>query len=165
MDFKDWILLVAPIAFNGIILFLFQQIYLSRIKKNERTNTYKQDTLKEFLSLLQEFYTYLRDIRTIDSERSGKEYEFSSLWNPTAKSMESLVVFYDTHPVTIGASNLSFEKCINEWNSMNDLLFESLKNNNGKISPECSKTFSLKYKKINILVKKCMARCEEEIIN
>lgn len=164
MELKDWILLVIPIVCNGVILFLFQQILMIQIKKNERINTYKQDVLKEFLSYLQEFYIQLRNIRSIDSERSGKEYEFSSLWNPAVKAMENMVVFFDVHPVTTKKVRPYFLACINKWQNIIDTLFESKKNNNGKVSYDCSIAFSREYEEMNELIKVCMACCDQEII-
>ena len=135
-----------------------------RIKKNERINTYKKDILKEFLSCLQVFYIKLRNIRNINSERSGKEYEFSSLWNPAAKALEDLLVFSEVHPVTTKSVKPYLLECVNKWQNVSNMLFDSVKNNNGIISYECNITFSREYEEMNKLIKECMACCEQEIV-
>ena len=120
MELKDWILITIPIACNGVILFIFQQFYLSRLKKVERKNTYKIDVLKEFLSNLQKFYELSRNLQHVDNERSAKEYTFAELWNPAAEMMQNLIVFADTHPITINNFRLEFDKCINKWQEISD---------------------------------------------
>lgn len=164
MEIKDWLVLTIPIVCNGIILFLFQQFYLSKAKKSERLSTYKQDVLKQFLSYLQEFYALLRNISKIDS-RSGQEYTFASLWNPTTELMQTLIVFADTHPVTIGETKLGFQKCVDKWQFIIDLLYNDAISNKFQISKKCAEVFSREYIEMNNLIKECMAACEREILD
>ena len=163
MELKDWLVIIIPIASNGIILFLFQQLFLAKAKKLERTNTYKQDVLKDFLSQLQEFYRLLRDISKI-SDRSGQEHTFASLWNPAANFMQTLIVFADTHPITNNNTKLGFKACRDKWQVITDLLYEDTKKNPSSISRECVRLFGREYLQLNELVKKCMAACEKEIL-
>ena len=165
MEIKDWILLTIPIACNGVILFIFQQVYLSRLKKGERKNTYKIDVLKEFLSNLQRFYELLRNIQKVDNERTAKEYTFAELWNPATEMIQTLIVFVDTHPITINKSHLGFDKCIDKWQEITDMLFECARNNNGIMSDECNFRFSNAYIEMNDLIKDCMGNCEKQIID
>lgn len=164
METKDWLVLVIPIVCNGIILFLFQQFYLAKSKKFERLSTYKQDVLKKFLSYLQNFYTLLRNISQIDG-RSGQKCTFASLWNPATELMQTLIVFADTHPITIGETKLGFQKCVDKWQHIIDLLYNESVENNFQISKKCAKIFCHEYIEMNNLVKECMAACEREILD
>ncbi len=164
MEFKDWLLIIIPIACNGILLFLFQQSYLTKIKEIERKNTYKMDVLKEFLGYLQEFYKLIRNFQKADNVRSGITCDFVELWNPAAGMIQDLVVFADTHPIAIEKSNIGFEKCLTKWQQIADMLYDCKVNNNGRLSEQCAYKFNEYYIEMNELVKNCMEYCEKEIM-
>ncbi|MBQ2968463.1 MAG: hypothetical protein IJE10_10140 [Clostridia bacterium] len=164
MEIKDWLLLAIPITCNGIILFVFQQMYLAKLKNNERTNTYKQDVLKDFLSRLQECYHMFLGFQSLNKERSGKDYSFEQLWNPAVAKFHDLIVYSDTHPSTIVRKDIGFDKCIDNIQSIIDILFECRKNNNNLISKEGEAKFYIKYEETILSMKECMARCEREIM-
>lgn len=165
MELKDWVVLVIPIVCNGIILFLFQQLYSIRLKKAEQTSNYRQEVLKQFLASLQDFYRFTRNIRYIDSSRSGREYEFHSLWNPAAEKLEELAVYADTHPITIEGSELGFIEIQKKWGDMADMLYADTMKNNYILSHKAAEKFIEWFSELLDLVKKCMARCEEEILH
>ena len=166
METKDWLSLCIPILCNGIILFVFQQIYSRKIEKFDKRNSYIKDVQINLLSLLQEFYMKIRNLSKIDSSRSGKEYDFAELWNPAADSIVKIVVALDTYPKTIGESNVkgSIDLLIEKWDYLNDLLYSVRIKNNGIVPSDISNEVSVCYTQIISLVKKCMYACEEEII-
>lgn len=54
METKDWILMVVPIISNGILVFLIQSIFQSRLKHNEHKDEVKRKINSELFSLLLE---------------------------------------------------------------------------------------------------------------
>lgn len=164
MEFKDWMVLFIPIVFNGLFLFIFQQIILSNQRRATRKNDYQHDVMKQFLEMLQKFYTLFRIIPSVDPKRSGKVVDFSEVWNPTTSLMQDLKVFYDTHPVTTRNVSEQFEKCMIKWDKMTDLLFESRTTNDNKISEDASIQFCSEYEIMDTLIKECLKQCEEEIL-
>lgn len=54
MEVKDWILLLVPIASNGIILYIIQLYFQSKLKHGEHKNEVKQKINAEFFALLLE---------------------------------------------------------------------------------------------------------------
>lgn len=163
MELKDWVTLFVPILFNGIILFGFQQVFLCRNKKTEQLNTYKRDVYMQFIELLQEFYSRWRDIT--DLNWSDQEYAFASLWNPVQAMVDQLVVFIDTHPVTIGSAKVSFTECMDEFDAISDLLRNDLINNDARISQASAEEFCRRYEIVIQKTKDSLAVCENEILN
>ena len=54
METKDWILMVVPIISNGILVFIIQSIFQSRVKHNEHKDEVKRKINSELFSLLLE---------------------------------------------------------------------------------------------------------------
>lgn len=51
MEVKDWILLLVPIAFNGIIFVVFQKVVIDKYLKHRML---KDEIVKTFLDMLKE---------------------------------------------------------------------------------------------------------------
>lgn len=70
METKDWILLFVPIVANGIILYLIQLYFQSKIKKNEHKTEIKQKINSELFHLL------------LDSKNNFRALSYSSIDHP-----------------------------------------------------------------------------------
>lgn len=56
MTIKDWILLLLPIVFNGIILVIFQKFVIDKYIKHRML---KDEIVKEFLDMLKDLISYM----------------------------------------------------------------------------------------------------------
>lgn len=164
METKDWITLFVPIISNGLLLFIFQHIYEKRSKRNENRRDYQKDILQQFHILLQDFYTAYLEIRDIDETISGKNVSFSEVWNPAAEKIEQLIVFHTSNPSAISKVDNAFAKCVEKWQYINGLLYESAINHNGKISAECAAKFSFEYEQMDKLIKTCLKECGDKLL-
>lgn len=52
MTLKDWLLLLVPIIFNGIIIFIAQFILNRKFKRIEKSDNRRNDIIEEFLDML-----------------------------------------------------------------------------------------------------------------
>ena len=52
MELKDWLLLLIPIFFNGLIIYLVQATFQKKIKRDEHKDEVKRKISNEFFSLL-----------------------------------------------------------------------------------------------------------------
>ena len=54
METKDWIVMIVPIVANGILIYIIQSIFQSKLKHNEHKNEVKRKINAELFSLLLE---------------------------------------------------------------------------------------------------------------
>lgn len=54
MEIKDWVLLLLPILFNGIIIYFIQAYFQTKLKRDEHKHEIKRKISSEFFSLLLE---------------------------------------------------------------------------------------------------------------
>lgn len=54
MTCKDWILMLVPIAVNGVLIFAFQKFVQSKLNKSIRVDERKKAIVDRFLSMLME---------------------------------------------------------------------------------------------------------------
>lgn len=54
MKTKDWILMIVPIVANGILIYIIQSFFQSKLKHNEHKNEVKRKINSELFSLLLE---------------------------------------------------------------------------------------------------------------
>lgn len=133
------------------------------MEKNKRSNMYKLEVLKEFLRSLQEFYSALRDFSNIDYFHSGKQYEFSELWNPIAEKKEKIVIYVDNHSAIID-QNLGINKFKNQYDNIVNLLLNARMQNNNVIDNETANIILDEYNQLLQTIKECMNNYEQEII-
>lgn len=164
MEVKDWIILIAPIVVNGIVLFLFQQLYLKKEKKNDKRIEYNQEVLKEFSDLLGNLYSKLMDISKLDNELSGHKYHFCEIWNPLHDMFDELFRFIKVHPVILKNFNSKISECLEIWNSINNGLQDDRKNNNNQITYLTFIKLENGANEMIRIVGECMENCEEKML-
>ena len=166
METKDWIILLVPIAINGICLFIFQQMIKQKFSKMEKKTEYRQAVLREFLQMLKDFYESFWVIRNSDQEVSCNGSFFSDSWNSATKQIQSLLMYYDTHKASLTCMNVVFEKCIHQYQVLIDTLKQgAIPHKDGyQLTDKCKVDFCDEYWKMELLIKDCLTQCEQQIL-
>lgn len=165
MDIGEIFLLIITILGDGVLLFLFQQTYSSKIKTVEKNNNYKEEVLKDFLSKLQEYYIACLNIQLMDPTITEEEHSFYEVWNLISEKHFNLGVFANTHPVAINQESLNFNKCLEIMEQINQILLYQRLNNNDMMTEDAINKFGELFNNLIQSIVKCMSRCEEEILN
>lgn len=166
METKDWIIMLVPIAINGICLFIFQQAIMHRFKRMEKKSDYRQEILCEFLCLLQDFYEKFRIMRNIDQAPGPTNIDFSSAWNLATKQIQKVLIYYDTHKAALANLEKPYSACIDKYQRLIDILKDgTIPCNGGRmLTEQCSKDFCDEYWKMDGLIKDCLTQCEKQIL-
>lgn len=165
MDIGEIFLLIITILGDGVLLFIFQQTYSSKIKTAEKNNNYKEEVIKDFLSRLQEYYIACLNIQLMDPTITEEEHSFYEVWNPISEKHFDLGVFANTHPVAINQESLNFDKCLEIMEEINQILLCQRVNNNDMMTEEAVMKFGELFNNLIQSIVKCMGKCEEEILN
>lgn len=121
MTTKDWIVLVTPIIFNGIIIFTFQKLLSQKIEQTNKRQGIRDDVVKRFWNKLQDLNdTFIRvHIKTM------KEPETLSENLETIKeNILELIMYYDTNKYDLDKFSNLFEEMETKWNCFVELLRE-----------------------------------------
>lgn len=166
METKDWIIMLVPIAVNGVGLFVLQQLIMHKLKQTERKTDYRQEILKEFLHLLKEFYERFRVIRNTGQSTSQNEIDFSTAWNVATEQIQKVQIYYDTHKTALISLERTYTRCIDQYQRMINVLRNETISHNGRfiITEKCNKDFSDEYWEMDKLIKECLAECEKQIL-
>lgn len=166
METKDWIIMLVPIAINGICLYIFQQILIHKFKKMEKKTDYRQEILREFLRLLQDFYEKFRIIRNVDQSAPQNDIDFSSAWNMSSAQIQKVLIYYDTHQAALISLEKPYNTCIHKYQHMIDVLRDgTIPLNEGlMLTEQCRKDFCDRYWEMDKLIKDCLAQCEKQIL-
>ena len=62
METKDWILMIVPIVANGILIYIIQSFFQSKLKHNEHKNEVKRKINAELFSMLLETKSNFRTL-------------------------------------------------------------------------------------------------------
>lgn len=78
METKDWILLIVPIVFDGLLLFCIQRIIDGKFKKIEEVRNRRNRTEEKFYSVFEIVKeNFVKMCSTMRSQASGDEIENS----------------------------------------------------------------------------------------
>jgi len=166
MEIKDWVIMLVPIAINGICLFIFQQIVKRRFSRMEKATEYRQGVLKEFLGMLKEFYEKFWTIRNSDNAGACGDSDFSDSWNATRRYIQDILMYYSTHRMALISMNAVFEKCIDQYQVLIDTLQQGaiLYEEGYQLTEKCRAEFSEEYWKMDALIKDFLKQCEQQIL-
>ena len=165
MTVKDWIILLVPLVINGVILFVFQQIFLNNQNKSKRRNDYQDKVLEEFLIKLQAFYsTYWSMQLTIAFDRFGTA-DWEPVWNKATEQIQELVLYFRAHPASLKKLQIKFDRCVNHWQMMIDLFANDMRFDEGVISNTTREILSKAYPLMSDYIMDCLAECESMLLN
>ena len=166
MEAKDWIVMLVPIAVNGICLFVFQLILKSKFHRLEKATEYRQSIQREFLSKLKDFYEKFWVIRNSDKDVSCGGAGFSESWNAATGEIQKLLLYYDAHKAALVGISASYDKCIHQYQILIDTLKEgAIPCEEGyQLTDKCKSDFCDEYWKMDSLIKDCLKRCERQIL-
>ena len=164
MDLKEWALILIPILGNGILLFIFQQFMLNRIKRSDNINLYRQETLRKGLEVFQSLYKTTLDIEKLNSTKFGTHVSVAEVINPIAEMITELKIFTDTHPLIFTETNIPANDCIQMWTCMCNILLVDRVYNDNTISGQGSREFLQKHAAMQKLIRKSMLLCEQELL-
>lgn len=166
METKDWIIMLVPIVINGICMFVFQQILVHKFKKMEKKIIYRQEILREFLVLLQEFYEKFIAIRNVEQPSSQNDIDLSTAWNIATEQIQKVIIYHDTHQAALISIEKIYNSCINKYQRMIDVLRnETIPIDGGiMLTDESRRDFCDEYWDMDKLIKECLVQCEKQIL-
>ena len=166
MEVKDWIVMLVPIAVNGVFLFAFQLALKNKFARLEKATEYRQDVQREFLQKLKEFYEKFWSIRNSDKDVSCGGADFSESWNSATKQIQDILLFYDVHKTALVDISILYEKCINQYQILIDTLEQgAIPCGEGfQLTDKCRIDFCNEYWKMDILIKEFLKQCEQQIL-
>lgn len=166
METKDWIVMLVPIAINGICLFIFQQILKRKFSRMEKKTEYRQVVLREFLQILKTFYEKFWVIRNSDQKVSCGGADFSESWNAAAGQIRDVLMYHDTHKTALSSMEEIYENCIHQYQVLIDTLRDGTIPHEGvyQLTDECRIAFCDEYWKMDALIKECLKKCEQQIL-
>lgn len=150
MQKKDWILLLVPILFNGIVLVIFQKVVIDKYLKHRML---KDEIVKTFLDMLKELISHMIQ-SNFESMVDGESINNNVLI--IQKKIVNIVKYYHTNCFdlkkfqdefdTLNERWMSFQDALNEYASKPEITIQMRKDLGGKMQ-----SF---YDSVNVLVEK-----------
>ncbi len=94
MEKKDWVLLLLPILFNGIIIYYIQSYFQTKMKRDEHRSGVKRKISGEFFSLLLEAKSNFRRLGHHLQEKPNDTKLFESYLSEFNQSIRKSLDYY-----------------------------------------------------------------------
>lgn len=125
----DWITMVVPIIFEGLLLFLFQKAIEKKIDRQEKRNELRDKIIVLFWEKLQALNNTM--IRANFETHNNTNLLQDNLYK-IRDSVFEIIQFYDTNKHDLAI----FEKEYIEWNDSWNHFVETLSNNSNKMTKQ-----------------------------
>ena len=125
----DWITMVVPIIFEGLLLFLFQKAIEKRIDRQEKRNELRDKIIVLFWEKLQALNNTM--IRANFETHNNANLLQDNLYK-IRDSVFEIIQFYDTNKYDLAI----YEKEYIEWNDSWNHFVETLSNNSNKMTKQ-----------------------------
>ena len=97
MESKDWILLLVPVIINGIIFYLVQLYFQSKIKHNEHKVEVKRNINSQFFTLLFEAKNNFRDLHYCISQDVNNLEAIQQNLKKFDLSLQNIIYYYEDY--------------------------------------------------------------------
>lgn len=114
MTGKDYILLFIPILFNGVLIFIFQNIIKNKIERSNKRNTLRDEILLKFFKELQDLNILFI---TVNVEAQNNPESIPIGLKKIADLILSIIQFYDTNTYDLVEFKNVYEAFNNAWNN------------------------------------------------
>ncbi len=125
MTIKDWILLLLPIVFNGIILVIFQKFVIDKYIKHRML---KDEIVKEFLDMLKDLISHMIQ-SNFESMNDGDS--INNNVSIMQKKLVEIVKYYHTNEYDLKKFKKEYETLNENW-----MTFQNTLNNYANRDPQ-----------------------------
>ncbi|MBQ7714035.1 MAG: hypothetical protein IJT71_03995 [Oscillospiraceae bacterium] len=123
MTKTDWVTIIVPIIANGFLLFFFEKVIESHIKKQDRRYTLKVEVVSKFLEKVE-------DVNNECMELNGLCGSYPEMFVEELKKVNDKLVdavkFYNTKRVVLSELSTQCEEWERAWDSFVSLFKEGM---------------------------------------
>lgn len=114
MTQKDYILLFVPILFNGVLIFIFQNIIKNKLERSNKRNALRDEILLKFFKELQNLNTLFIDVNV---KAQNNPESIPTGLKKIVDLILSIIQFYDTNTYDLVEFKNEYEAFNNAWNN------------------------------------------------
>ncbi len=119
METKDWIIIFIPILSNGIILFIFQKIIISKLEHLKKKNDLRDEVILLFWKKLQTLNDiFIQTNISLEKNPDSINTEINKIYD----AILSIIQYYDTNKYDLKIFSVQYKKWENSWNIFSDTL-------------------------------------------
>ncbi len=161
MTRKDWVLLLVPIAMNGVLVYLFQYIVSRQFEKKSRKQQNQYRLLEEFQLLLSTLYDSCKSFADSLSERYGNRV--ADAFNQEILSYKQLNLYYRTHKELLLEYSAAMKEIETEAEIIHKEMMRIATEHGAQITRETIVPTAESHNKLVTVLIQTINRCEKEI--
>lgn len=157
MSTKDWITLILPILFNGVIIFVFQKVLAGKIEHINERNSIRNKVLQLFWEKSQKFNDMLiRSNINIQQKNSCLNVELQKIND----EMILLIQYYDTNSYDLDVVKKEYDELYISWNKFVKTLEKY--NGNKMLTKDMKMDLGNKLKAVKDNTKELIKACRDQ---